>query len=222
MQADFVSTVSHEFRSPLTGVRQLAELLDSGLVSSEDRKKEYYRLILQESGRLTRLVENLLDFSRLEAGRKQYNMTRLDTTAWLDEVAGAVRDPRLVVDLDPCLPPILGDRDALSSAVANLIDNALKYSPRESPVSLTAAASGGDIRVSVADAGPGIPASERARIFDKFYRGQGDPAERVKGAGIGLSLVRRIVEDHGGTVTLESREGEGSVFTLQLKTESAP
>lgn len=218
MQADFVATVSHEFRSPLTGIRQLAELLDGGLVAPEARKREYYKLILQESGRLTRLVENLLDFSRFEAGRKQYHMERIDTAEWLKEIASGVRTPRFSVSIQEHLPAIRGDRDALSSAVSNLIDNALKYSPAEEPVTLNAASENGKIRISVTDRGPGIPAGEQTRVFDKFYRGNGDLAAEVKGAGIGLSLVKRIIEDHGGKVILESREGGGCTFALILQT----
>lgn len=218
MQADFVATVSHEFRSPLTGIRQLAELLDGGLVAPEARKMEYYKLILQESNRLTRLVENLLDFSRFEAGRKQYHMERIDTAEWLNDVASGVRTPRFSMSIEGQLPAIRGDRDALSSAVSNLIDNALKYSPAEAPVTLAAATENGTIRVSVTDRGPGIPAGEQTRVFDKFYRGNGDLAAEVKGAGIGLSLVKRIMEDHGGKVILESRQGEGCTFALVLQT----
>jgi signal transduction histidine kinase len=217
LQSDFVATVSHEFRSPLTGIRQLAELLDSGVARTDERRGEYYRLILQESDRLTRLVENLLDFSRLAAGQKQYRPGLIDSSEWLEATAAAPRNPRIATKIPPGLPRLRGDRDALSSAVANLIDNALKYSPPESRVEVAAAASGGALSIFVTDRGPGIAAEEQGRIFERFYRGRG-PHPGVKGAGIGLSLVRRIVEDHGGTVSVASRPGEGSTFTIDLKT----
>ena len=217
LQSDFVATVSHEFRSPLTGIRQLAELLDSGIVQAGDRRREYYHLILQECGRLTHLVENLLDFSRLEAGRKQYRMEAIDASAWLVETAAAARNSRLSAEIPAGLPAVRGDREALASAVLNLVDNAFKYSPPESPVRLAAHSGNGKLSISVTDRGPGIAPEEQARIFDRFYRGGSDLASQVKGAGIGLSLVKRIVEDHGGNVSVASRLGEGSTFTIDLR-----
>lgn len=217
LQSDFVATVSHEFRSPLTGIRQLAELLDSGIVKAEDRRGEYYRLILQESDRLTHLVENLLDFSRLEAGSKRYQMAVIDSSAWLEETAAAARNPRLCADIPGGLPAVRGDRESLASAVVNLMDNALKYSPPNSPVRLTAEAEDGKLSISVTDHGPGIAPEEQSRIFERFYRGRGELSRQVKGAGIGLSLVKRIVEDHGGSVSVVSHPGEGSTFTIDLR-----
>ena len=217
LQSDFVATVSHEFRSPLTGIRQLAELLDSGILKSDDRRREYYRLILQESDRLTHLVENLLDFSRLEAGRKHYRMAAIDSSPWLEATAAVARNPRLSTSIPAGLPTVLGDPDALASAVLNLMDNALKYSPPQSPVRLAALAGSGRLSISVADHGPGIVPEEQARIFEKFYRGGGELSRQVKGAGIGLSLVKRIVEDHGGSVSVVSQRGEGCTFTIDLK-----
>jgi signal transduction histidine kinase len=216
LQSDFVAAVSHEFRTPLTGIRQLAELLDSGIVQADDRRRDYYRLILQESTRLTHLIENLLDFSRLEAGRKQYHMESFDASAWLEETAAAARNPRLRSTIPASLPALCGDRQALATVIANLIDNALKYSPPESLVRLLAGAADGALSISVIDQGPGIRPEEQSRIFERFYRGTGDLSKQVKGAGIGLSLVKRIVEDHGGSVRVVSRPGEGSTFTVRL------
>jgi signal transduction histidine kinase len=216
LQSDFVATVSHEFRSPLTGIRQLAELLDSGIVHADSRRREYYRLIVQESDRLTHLVENLLDFSRLEANRKQYRMESIDASTWLAETAAATRNARISADIPAGLPAVRGDREALASAVVNLLDNAIKYSPADSPVRLAAHTVNGRLSISVTDRGPGITPEEQARIFDRFYRGGGDLTRRVKGAGIGLSLVKRIVEDHGGNVAVASCPDEGSTFTIEL------
>jgi len=216
VQSDFVATVSHEFRSPVTAIRQLGELLDSGVVQREERRREYYGLIVKESDRLARLVENLLDFSRLEAGRKQYRMEAIDTSRWLEDTAATARNPRLLADIPAGLPILRGDRDALASAVANLMDNALKYSPSESPVELAARTRDGKLFISVTDRGPGIAAEEQSQIFERFYRGAGDLPRQVKGTGIGLSLVKRIVEDHGGRVSLASRPGEGSTFIIEV------
>jgi signal transduction histidine kinase len=164
LQSEFVATVSHEFRSPLTGIRQLAESLESGIVHAENRRGEYYRLIVQESDRLTHLVENLLDFSRLEANRKQYRMDAIDASIWLAETAAATRCARLSADIPAGLPAVHGDREALASAVVNLVDNAIKYSPPDSPVRLAAHSGDGRLSISVTDRRPGIAPDEQARI----------------------------------------------------------
>jgi signal transduction histidine kinase len=222
MKSDFVSTVSHEFRSPLTGIRQLGELLSRGRVSDPQKRQQYYDLIVHESNRLARLVENVLDFSRMEDGRKQYSFEVLDTSAWLTSVAdefqreAARSGHRLEACIPDQLPVVRGDREALSTAVRNLLDNACKYSPQSETVWLDAEASNGGVRVQVRDRGVGIPDAEKSQIFEKFYRGGGELAKQVKGAGLGLSLVRHIVASHHGQVSVESREGEGSTFSIHL------
>jgi signal transduction histidine kinase len=218
LKSDFVATVSHEFRSPLTAIRQLSELLERGRVPNEEKRREYYALISRESGRLSRLVENLLDFSRMEDGRKQYHFDRMETAEWLREAASRFEKANLTMSIPPELPPIMGDRVALSSAVDNLLDNAVKYSPPGAPVVCVVEAQGHELTIRVCDHGCGIAAQDRDHVFEKFYRGNGEIARQVKGAGVGLSLVRQIVEAHGGTVDFESTVGEGSVFRIRLKT----
>jgi len=218
LKSDFVSTVSHEFRSPLTAIRQLSELLQRGRVPTEEKRQEYYALISRESGRLTRLVENLLDFSRMEDGRKQYHFDRLETADWLRELTSGSERASVTLSISPELPPIMGDRVALTSAVDNLLDNAVKYSPPGSPVVCEAEADGRELTIRVRDCGYGIAAEDRDHVFEKFYRGAGEISRQVKGSGVGLSLVRQIVEAHGGTVDFDTREGEGTVFRVRLKT----
>ncbi|HUQ91101.1 MAG TPA: ATP-binding protein, partial [Bryobacteraceae bacterium] len=218
LKSHFVATVSHEFRSPLTAIRQLSELLQRGRAPTEEKRQEYYALISRESGRLSRLVENLLDFSRLEDGRKQYNFDRLETADWLRELASGFGRTNVTLSIPTDLPPILGDRVALTSAVDNLLDNAVKYSPPGAPVVCEAEANGRELTIRVRDRGCGIAAGDRDHIFEKFYRGNGEISRQVKGAGVGLSLVRQIVEAHGGRVDFDSRVGEGSVFRIRLKT----
>ena len=218
LKSDFVSTVSHEFRSPLTAIRQLSELLQRGRVPTEVKRQEYYALISRESGRLSRLVENLLDFSRMEDGRKQYHFDRLETADWLRELASGFERPTVTLSIPPELPPIMGDRMALTSAVDNLLDNAVKYSPPGTPVICEVQADGQELTIRVRDRGYGIAAEDRDHIFEKFYRGNGEISRQVKGAGVGLSLVRQIVEAHGGTVDFDSRVGEGTEFRIRLKT----
>ncbi len=222
MKSEFVSTVSHEFRSPLTGIRQLGEMLARDRITDESKRHQYYELIVRESERLARLVENILDFSRMDAGGKQYQFEPLDTAAWLRSVAEdfqveASRSGHLLqAEIPKDLPAISGDREALSTALRNLLDNACKYSPTSKDVWLDAEAANGGVRVRVRDHGIGIPAREQRQIFEKFYRG-GALAGEVKGAGLGLSLVQHIVSAHEGEVHVESREGEGSTFSLCLR-----
>jgi signal transduction histidine kinase len=218
LKSEFVSTVSHEFRSPLTAIRQLSELLERGRVTAEEKRQEYYALISRESSRLSRLVENLLDFPRIEEGRKQYHFDRLDTAEWLRELASGFRGGNLTSSIPPELPPILGDRVALTSAVENLLDNAVKCSPPGAPVAFEAEASGAELSIRIRDRGYGIAEEDRAHVFERFYRGNGEVSRKVKGAGVGLSLVRQVVEAHGGTVDFDTRVGEGSVFRIRLKT----
>jgi signal transduction histidine kinase len=205
MKSEFVSTVSHEFRSPLTGIRQLGEMLARDRVTDESKRHQYYDLIVRESDRLARLVENVLDFSRMEAGRKPYRFETLDTTEWLSRVAEEfqIEASRSGYHLEPTipedLPAISGDRAALSTALHNLLDNACKYSPESKSVWLEAEAANGGVSVRVRDRGVGIPEREQHQIFEKFYRG-GALAKHVKGAGLGLSLVQHIVTAHHGEV----------------------
>ena len=218
LKNDFVATVSHEFRSPLTAIRQLSELLERGRAPTEEKRREYYGLISRESARLSRLVENLLDFSRIEEGRKRYHFERLETADWLRELLSETQPANVTVSIPPALPAVLGDRVALASAVENLLDNAVKYSPPGAPVICEAGTDGRVVTISVLDRGYGIAPEDCAHVFERFYRGGGEISRQVKGAGVGLSLVRQIVEAHGGTVDFDSRMGEGSVFRIRLKT----
>ncbi len=227
MKSDFVSTVSHEFRSPLAGITQLAEMLRDGRVKSDERRQQdYYEMIVNESQRLRRLVENVLDFSRMEEGRKQYRFGPFEPGPWLRRVVGdfqaeiAPAGLSLVARIPEDLPTLEGDPEALATAVHNLLDNAVKYScdsKNSKIVWLETSANGHDLTISVRDRGVGIREEDRARIFEKFYRG-GELREQVKGAGLGLSLVQHIVAAHGGAVDFSSRQGEGSTFSIHLKT----
>ena len=218
LKGEFVSTVSHEFRSPLTAIRQLSELLQRGRVANEEKRQEYYGLISRESGRLSRLVENLLDFSRMEEGRTQYRFERLDPTEWLRDLAANFGRGNMRLSVPANLPAIQGDRVALTSAVENLLDNAVKYSPPGSQVALEAEAEAAELTIRVRDQGYGITNEDRNHVFERFYRGNGEISRQVKGAGVGLSLVRKIVEAHGGQVDFDSSLGQGSEFRIRLKT----
>lgn len=224
MKSDFAATVSHEFRSPLAGINQLSEMLRDGRVKDAQKVQQYYEMIVGETQRLRRLVENVLDFSRMEDGRKQFRFDRLETARWLREVtdvfqAEAAREGfRIEASIQEDLPAVAGDREALTTALHNLLDNAVKYSCESRTVWLEAGANGDCLSISVRDRGTGIRDEDKPRIFEKFYRGGGEMARQVKGVGLGLNLVKRIVTAHGGTVDFESKQGEGSKFTIRLRT----
>jgi signal transduction histidine kinase len=228
LQADFVAAVSHEFRSPLTTVRQLTELLESNRLPSEERRIRYYRVLAGETARLQRLVETLLNFGRIEAGAMRY---RFDTVNATDLVRAVIRemepfayDAGMRIDFAARDTPLFvrADKDALGVAVRNLVDNAIKYSPGQSSIGVECAAADDQILIRVIDFGPGIPASEQRTIFDKFVRGQAAVNGNVKGTGVGLSMVKQIVLAHGGEVRLQSVVGGGNTFTIRLPGADAP
>jgi signal transduction histidine kinase len=221
LKSQFVSAVSHEFRSPLTGIRQLSELLVRGRVDDEARRQKYYGMILRESDRLSHLIEHVLDFARMEDGRKPFEFETIETSQWLRDVAAAFQDrlsakqQRLDVSVPADVPWIAADREALSGAVQNLLDNAAKYSPEGATVWLEAEATARHVLIRVRDRGAGISRDDQPHVFDRFFRGSG-AADVAHGSGLGLSLVRHVVDAHRGTVTCASTLREGSTFTIEL------
>jgi signal transduction histidine kinase len=226
MQSDFVSAVSHEFRSPLTSIRQLSELLALGRIPNEGRRQIYYETLVRETTRLQRLVEGLLNFGRMEAGARQYRFEPLDTASLVHRVA-AEFEPQISaagrrIEIEgrdePCI--IEADPEALSVALRNLVDNALKYAPDCPSVRVQWGVENSQVAISVHDQGPGIPAEEKKAIFRRFVRGSAAEAANVKGSGVGLAMVHHIVAAHGGNVSLASKPGAGSIFTILLPLRS--
>lgn len=226
MKSNFVSSVSHELRVPLAAVRLMAESLDGGRIVEEDKRREYYRLIVQECRRLSGLIENVLDFSLIGNGRKSYRFERVDLAALLRQSV-AIMEPcaverhvtlRLAADgaagFEPCW-----DAAAVEQALVNLLDNAIKHSPSGSAVTIRVERDDGKIRLWVEDSGPGIPIREQERIFELFYRHGAELRRETKGAGIGLAIVRSVAEAHGGRVVVDSEVGRGSRFSLELPVE---
>jgi len=225
VKTSFVANVSHELKTPLTTIRLYADLLEQGRVRDEERRADYLRTIGRESERLSRLVNNVLDFSRLERGTRQLSCTELDLAAELAAVV-ATQAPRLaeagldvrIEEPEQGLPAVRADRDALGQVLLNLLDNAAKYASDGLlvTVSLALDSAAGALRVRVADRGPGVPAAERERIFEKFHRlDQGLTAEKG-GAGLGLSIARQLARAMGGELRCLAREGGGAVFELSL------
>jgi signal transduction histidine kinase len=226
LQSDFVAAVSHEFRSPTTTIRQMAEMLALGRVRDLTRQQEYFAMVMSEASRLQRLVETLLDFGRMEAGAERYTLTDVHVSSIVDRVLSELQ-PQLRetpgrLDIDgPRGAAVRGDEAALVLALRNLVDNALKYSPPASPVSMRWQQTGRRVELSVRDRGAGNPMSEQGVIFDRFVRGRGAISASIRGTGLGLAMVRRIATAHGGQVLVESEPGRGSTFTLTLPAASA-
>jgi signal transduction histidine kinase len=222
LKSDFVSTVSHEFKSPLTSIRQLAEMLQSGRVPSQERRQQYYDVLLEQSERLSLLTDNILSLARIEEGRAEFTFESTDLTALLSGVVSSfqerVRHEGFGVELKVAgsIPSVAVDRAALSQAVANLIDNAFKYSGGSKKIEVTASAEGPSLAIAVKDFGIGIKKEDIPKLFERFYRGGDQLTRTVKGSGLGLTLVKEIVQAHRGTVRVESEPGKGSVFSILL------
>ncbi|MBI2191040.1 MAG: hypothetical protein HYU36_03510 [Planctomycetes bacterium] len=221
LKTDFVSHVSHELKTPLSLIRLFAETLAMGRARSKEEEKECIDVITRESERLAGMINNILDFSRIEKGRRVYRFDRLELSPFLLELLEAQR-PRLVqlgfnLSIDvPVLPVANVDREAMQSALLNLIDNAVKYSPGEKAITVRALVQGPNVEIAVADRGIGVPPHERGRIFEKFYRIRDERVRQSRGSGLGLTLVKHVMEAHGGIVRVDANEAAGSVFTLVL------
>lgn len=222
LQSEFVAAVSHEFRSPLTTIRQMAEMLETGRVGPGSRRDTYYRMIAGESARLQQLVETLLNFGKMDAGAGQYRFVTIEASAI---AAGAARDveaqaagkgTRIEMSGPAEGMAIRADETSLRLAVSNVVDNAVKYSPAGATVRIAWGVEAGRAVLSVSDTGPGIPRSEQPHIFRKFVRGRAAIDSHIKGTGVGLALVAEIVRAHHGEVRLDSDPGRGSVFALLL------
>jgi nitrogen-specific signal transduction histidine kinase len=222
LRSDFVAAVSHEFRSPLTAIRQMAEMLQGHRVPSDERRHTYYGMLAGEAGRLQRLVETLLNFGRIEAGAERYRFTDLDAAALVrevvDDVGPQAREMGKTIEVEGPSADIRvrADHAALSVALRNLIDNAIKYSPGEPTIWVRWQRDREGAAISVIDRGVGIPRSEQRTIFGKFVRGRDAIEANIKGTGVGLAIVQQIVTAHGGEIRLDSEPGRGSAFTLLL------
>lgn len=220
MKSDFVSNVSHELKTPLSLIRMFSETLEMDRVNSEEKKQEYYRVISQETERLTHMVNNILNFSRIEAGRKEYHFQQVELNELVQKVIENYNYHlqqngfEVRMQLDNNIPSINADAESVSEALLNLIDNAIKYSNEEKFIGVKTGSENDFVFLEVEDYGIGIDHSQKEKIFDKFYRISSGLVHNAKGSGLGLTLVKNIVDAHGGKITVSSEPGKGSSFKL--------
>jgi len=228
MKTDFVANVSHELRTPLSLIRMYAETLDMGRTKSQSQIKTYYRTIMQESQRLSQLINNILDFSKIESKRKHYEFMLIQLTDILDGVLEMYThqfsklNVRIEKEIQQSIPELYLDKDAITQVIINLIENAIKFSPNEKMIKIDIQGSNDQVMFCITDNGIGIPPSEQRLIFNKFYRVGSSLVHNTKGSGLGLALVKHIMQVHGGRVTVKSQLHQGSTFCLTFPVLKEP
>jgi signal transduction histidine kinase len=222
-QRDFVANVSHELKTPLTSIQGFAQAILDDTASTPEARKQAAQIIYDESGRMHRMALDLLDLARLEAGTADLDMSHVDLGALLHGIVDRFTpqaqnaDVTLKLDVPNDLPPVTGDGDRLAQVFTNLVDNALKFTPENGEITLSARKAEGEVEASVADTGIGVESEALPRLFDRFY--QADPSRaggEKRGAGLGLAIVKEIVEAHGGKIGVRSQVGHGTTFTIRL------
>jgi signal transduction histidine kinase len=220
LKTDFVANISHELRTPLTSVRLFAETLREGRAEGPEEVKECVAMLSSEADRLSRMVEKLLDWSRLEAGRADLELERTQVPALLDRIGEAYRAQQLPATyetkVEAQLPAVNVDPDAMAQVVLNLLTNAVKYTGGDKRIRVHARRAGRNVAIEVEDNGPGVRPHDRKRIFERFYRGDNLLSRQTEGTGLGLAIAKKIVELHGGRIELDSKVGEGSTFRVIL------
>lgn len=222
LKSNFVASVSHDLKTPLALIQLFAETLELGRVRTPERANEYYRIINGEARKLTRLIENILDFSRMEAGLRPFRMAPTDIGELTSRVLQKMESQfsqsqfRVRTDVEPGLPCVMADANAAEQALENLLGNALKYSGQSRDIAVSVARRGHHVCVSVADRGVGIPRREQKRIFRKFYRVASELGGGAQGCGLGLAIVDHTMRGHGGFVGVDSEPDLGSTFTLHF------
>ena len=220
LKSDFIANVSHELKTPLSLIRMFGELLATGKHRGDASPREYAEIITREAERLSHLIDNVLDFARIERGKASYDFAE----GRLDEVVERALDVcryrvekekmRLRTEIEPGLPAVRMDENAMTLVLLNLIDNAVKYAAEGKEIAVGLGRTPGGVMLSVRDYGPGIPSDEQPRIFERFYRARTARDHNVRGSGIGLALVKHIVEAHGGRIAVSSYPGQGATFTV--------
>jgi signal transduction histidine kinase len=222
LKTEFVNNISHELKTPLTLIRLYGETLQRKGNLTNAEKKECYEIITKESERLSHLINNVLDFSRIEMGRKEFNLKKGRLQDVITDTLESYRyhlekkEFNLHKDIDQNLPEMNFDGEAIASVLINLLGNAMKFSPKEKEVTVRLFRDNGNVVLQVADKGIGIHKKEIPRIFERFYQAENKTVSEAKGSGLGLTLVKHVVEAHGGTIEVESEPGKGSTFSVIL------
>ncbi|MFT3912784.1 MAG: ATP-binding protein [Anaeromyxobacteraceae bacterium] len=223
LQTDFVNKVSHDLRTPLTSIRMFVETLQLGRIHDPERQKEALAIVAEETERLSGLINRLLDWARMESGRRTFNLVRQPVEPIVEAAIMAVLAQtlgqggiELTRDIPLGLPLVLADREALTEAVLDLLANAVKYTGPEKKLAVKAWARGPTVFIAVEDNGPGIPPREQKRIFEKFYRSSDALQRSIEGTGLGLAMAKHVVTRHGGDIEVQSEVGKGSTFTIAL------
>ena len=222
LQTDFVNKVSHDLRTPLTSIRMFVETLQLGRLQDPARQAEALEIIAEETARLSALINRLLDWARMESGKRSFQLQRKRVEDIVDAALQAFEPQRLAGateltrSVEAGLPLVSADSQALTEALLNLLNNAHKYTGPQKRIAVTARREGGNVFIRVSDNGPGIPRRDQKRIFEKFYRAQDPLSRQIEGTGLGLAMVQHIVRAHGGWVGVESEVGKGAVFTIAL------
>ena len=228
LKDEFLSTVSHELRTPLTSIRSFSEILQDDPDMPAAQRGEFLGIVVSESERLTRLINNVLDMAKIEAGRMQWNVTEVDVGEAVEKASASLKGlfeqsaKRLTIERPEALPPVRADYDRLVQVVINLLSNAEKVCPAgDGLVKVTLRGDGDGVTVSVTDNGPGIPEAQRDTVFDRFYQVRDDDTGNPMGTGLGLAICRRIVEHLGGRIWVETTGPEGSCFRFHIPTRGA-
>ncbi len=228
LKSNFISSVTHELKSPVTSIRQMSELLDRDRIQSEERKKEYYSTMLAQSERLSHLVENILDFSRLEYGPKKLRLEETEIDKLIEETIEIFKIRlrytgfKIKVKFKQNLPQLRIDREGIQQVVYNLLDNAYKYSGSSREIEIEIMKSNTEVGISIIDCGIGIHPNDQKKIFNRYYRSTEEVNNDIKGNGIGLAIVSQIVDAHNGRLELKSQPGMGSTFTVFIPVTEEP
>jgi signal transduction histidine kinase len=223
LKSDFASTISHELRSPLTSIRQLAEMLQTGRVPSNERRQKYYQVIVEQSEKLSLLINNILDFSKIEEQKRKFDFESIGFGKLLHDILSTIKQRIehenfvLEIEIDKNLPNILVDRNAIVQVITNLVDNAIKYSDDVKRINISAFVKNNFVYVCVQDFGIGITDHDLHKIYNRYFRGgEVSVRSRTKGSGLGLTLVKQIIDAHNGEIKVKSELGKGSLFTIKL------
>jgi signal transduction histidine kinase len=222
LKSEFISNVSHELKSPLTSIHMMTEMLHHKRVENEERKAEYYSAMLEDSEHLSHLIDNILDFSRIDEDRKKYEFIDLDLDKLIREFIKSIQEMiresgfEISYSCPDKVSVIRADRNAFLQVLYNLVDNAIKFSGTSRKIDINLVYMDNEIQLSVKDYGIGISMKDQEKIFERFYRVLESQRSGIRGSGIGLTIVKKIVEDHGGYLALDSRPGKGSMFIVRI------